>query len=276
MSIYKELFSKLQEVEKSQTIEEQFVADLNHVIELSKESHKPSKSIKPSSLGGCYREQWFMLMGADADEFKPDRADNVTIMESGNDRHNRLQNYLQNAKSKGVDIEWVDPEQEVLNAQSMGIDTIVRRRDGNEVLCFNNDYLVSFKCDGIIKYRGIKMILEIKTEDHFKWIKRFGPEPKHEFQAALYSICFGIDHIMFLYENRNYTNRKAYKVTVSTEFKEIVRQRIILLLAYAESNKMPPKEKDKCAYCKYKQACKKAGDTESYTIEQLNTQGGSV
>lgn len=269
MSIQNDLFSFLKNVERSHTIEEQFLNDLDKVIQLSKKVHKPSKSIKPSALGGCFREQWFMLTGAEADPAKNDSADNITITESGNDRHNRLQNHIQSAQSYGVPIEWLDPEEQVKQVQKTSLNTIVKRRDGNEVLCWSSDYQTSFKCDGIIRYRGIKMILEIKTEDHFKWIQRFGPEPKHEFQAALYSLCLGIDHVMFLYENRNYTTRKAFKVTVTDEFKTQVKQRIEYILLYKETNKVPPKEKGKCTYCKYKGACKTTGDSKLFTMKEL-------
>lgn len=266
---YNDLFKMIKAAEQAQTIEEQFISDLNRVIQFGKDQYTPSNTIKPSALGGCFREQWFMLNSAEQDAAKLENADNLTILESGNDRHNRLQNHLQNASRYGVPIEWVAPEDEVAKAQLMGINTVVKRRDGNEVLCHNSDYNLNFKCDGIIIYRGIKMILEIKTEDHFKWITRYGPEPKHEFQAAAYSIGFGINYVMFLYENRNYTTRKAYKVEVSTEFKEIVRNRIVHITAYKNANKIPPREKTKCTYCKYKAVCKQNGDSESYEVEAL-------
>lgn len=269
MSIQNDLFSFLKNVEKSHTIEEQFLSDLDKVIQLSKKQHKPSKSIKPSSLGGCFREQWFMLIGEEPDPSKNDSANNITITESGSDRHSRLQNHIASAQLYGVPIEWIDPEEQVQKVQKTSLNTIVKRRDGNEVLCWSEDYQTSFKCDGIIRYRGITMILEIKTEDHFNWIQRFSPEPKHEFQAALYSLCLGIDHVMFLYENRNYTNRKAFKVTITDEFKAQVKQRIEYILLYKETNKVPPKEKTKCTYCRYKGACKAIGESKFYTIEEL-------
>jgi CRISPR/Cas system-associated exonuclease Cas4 (RecB family) len=266
---YNDLFKMIKAAEGAQTIEEQFISDLNKVIQLGKSQYIPSTTIKPSALGGCFREQWFMLNGVEQDAAKFESADNISITESGNDRHNRLQNHLQGASRYGVPIIWVDPESEVKNLQLVGINTIVKRRDGNEVLCYNSDYNLNFKCDGIIIYRGIKMILEIKTEEHFKWIQRFGPEPKHEFQAAAYSLGLGIDDVMFLYENRNYTTRKAYKITVSPEFKEIVKGRITHIMAYKHAEKIPPKEKTKCQYCKYKAACKAQGDSDGYEIGEL-------
>lgn len=266
---YKDLFSFIKKTEESQTIESQFLNDLDRTIQFSNHSHVPSKSIKPSALGGCYRHQWFMLTGAEADPSNIERAENITIAESGRDRHSRLQAYIMSAQSLGIPIEWLDPEEEIRKIQTIGINTSVKRRDGNEVLCWNEDYQVSFKCDGIIRYRGIKMILEIKTEDHFKWIQRFSPAPAHKLQAVLYSICLGIDTVLFLYENRNYTTRKAYKVTITDAYKDQAIQRINHLLAYQRANIVPPEEKGKCIYCRYKRICKATGSSKAYTLEEL-------
>lgn len=266
---YKDLLKTIQAAEKAKTVGEQFVADLNRSIQLGKKEHTPSKSVKPSALGGCFREQWLILQGVEKDVGILEKPEDITIQQSGNDRHNRLQYACQDAKNYGVDIIWCDPEEEARRAYSQGIKTIIRRRDGNELLCWNEDYEASFKCDGIIIYRGIKYILEIKTEEFMKFNSRIGPEIKHEFQAGMYSICFGIDRVMFLYEDRNLTFRKGYEVIVTDIYKNAVKERIAHILAYRDKNKMPPKEKTKCTYCKHKQACKKLGDTFALSYEEL-------
>ena len=267
---YKDLMKTIQAAEKAKTTGEQFVADLNRSIQLGKSEHKPSKSIKPSSLAGCFRNQWLMLQGVDADVGSLEKAEDITIQQSGNDRHNRLQNACQEAHTFGVDIIWCDPEEEAKRAFNQGINTIIKRRDGNELLCYNADYLASFKCDGIIIYRGIKYILEIKTEEYMKFNCRIRQEENHEYQATMYSICFGIDRVMFLYEDRNLTFRKAYEVIIPEQFKTEVKDRIKHIRAYSDKKIVPPKEKTKCTYCHHKQACKKLGDTEAKTIEELN------
>lgn len=266
---YKDLMRTMKEAEKAKTTGEQFVADLNRAIQLGKESYTPSRNIKPSSLGGCFREQWFVLQGVAADVGKLDKAEDITILQAGNDRHNRLQNACQEAHKFNVDLLWVDPVEEVTKSNAMGIATSIKRRDGNEVLCFNQDYRASFRCDGIIIYKGIKYILEIKTEEYMKFNCRIAPEPKHEFQAALYCLCFGIDRVMFLYEDRNLTFRKAFDIKISEEFKEQVKNRIKHILAYNEKNKVPPREKSKCTYCNYKQSCKQLGDTDPISLEEF-------
>lgn len=254
---YKDLLRMINKTTKAQTLGEQFVADIDRYFQLSKEVYVPSRTIKPSSLGGCMRQQWLILIGADMDVGKLEDANMVTIQQSGNDRHKRLQFACQDAHNFGVDLEWLDPAKEVEKANSMGIKTHIKRRDGYELLCYNEDYNTSFKCDGIINYKSTKMILEIKTEDMYKWDARVTVEPKHEFQAYLYALCFGIYHVMFLYEDRNLTRRKAYHVEVEQAQLAPVKERIHTILDYKNKNVAPPKETNKCTYCNYHQACKK-------------------
>lgn len=268
---YKNLLKTIQSVEKAKTVGEQFVADLNRYIQLSKKVDIPSKTVKPSGLGGCLRQQWLILQGADLDVGILEKAEDITIQQIGNDRHNRLQNACQDAHNYSIDIIWVDPVEEINRINQLGIKTRIKKRDGNEVLCYNEDYNASFKCDGIIIYKGLKYILEIKTEEYGKFNCRVSPEPKHEFQAVMYGLCFGIDRVMFLYEDRNLSFRKAYSINISEQFKKEVEQRIKLILTYNEKKKIPPKEKNKCTYCKHKQSCKKYGDSCAYTIEELNS-----
>lgn len=267
---YKNIIKMITNSEKAKTVGEQFVADLERSVQLSKENTMPSKTVKPSSLGGCLREQWLMLQGASQDVGLLEKAVDIGIQQSGNDRHNRLQNACQNASRFRIPIIWLDPADEVALAQQHGINTIIKRRDGNELLCFNSDYCMNFKCDGIIMYREQKYILEIKTEEYMKFNCRIGPEPKHEYQAVAYSLCFGIDKVLFLYEDRNLLAKKSYEVIVTEDKKQEVKERIKQILLYNDLKITPPKEDaKKCTYCKYKQTCRKYGNTTSYTLEEL-------
>jgi len=273
---YSDILKMIKDVEAAKTPGEEFVVDLNRYIQLSQPKYTPSRSIKPSSLGGCFREQWFMLQGADQDVGALADPGLIGMGQHGNDRHNHLQNACQDAKNYNIPIIWCDPEDEVKRAQSMGIHTVIKRRDGNELLCHNSDYNCNFKCDGIIIYKGIKYILEIKTEDYFKFISRIAPVDKHEFQAAMYCICFGIDRTMFLYEDRNYLVKKGFVSVVPETFRSEVDSRTKHILLYNGTNTVPPKEKGKCTYCRYKQRCKLLGDTVVNTIEELTVKKSKI
>jgi CRISPR/Cas system-associated exonuclease Cas4 (RecB family) len=260
---YRDIIKMVNKNNTPKSLGDQFASDLDRYFQLSKEVYVPSKTVKPSGLGGCMRSQFFIIMGVERDPGKLEDASMVTIQQSGNDRHNRLQYACQDAVNFNLPIVWLDPEEEVRKAQILGINTVIKRRDGNELLCYNSDYNMNFKCDGIILYQSIKMILEVKTEDHFKWSARVCVDPKHEYQGISYSLLFGIDNIMFLYENRNYTTRKGYHVSVTEEQRQSIKGRISEVLEYSKKLIVPPKEKTKCTYCDYKQKCKKYPDAET-------------
>ena len=258
---YKDIIKMINKTSGPKSIEEQFVGDVDRTIQVYSSGRTPSRTIKPSMLGGCKRQQVFVLLGANSDVGLLEEASFVRIGECGTDSHVRLQNACISAEGFKRPIIWIDPEEELKEAQSKGISTIVKQRQGNEVKCYNKRFNMSFMCDGIIQYHNLKMILEIKTEDHFKWIKRFSAEPKHKYQAICYSLCFGLNDIMFLYENRNYCTHKAFHIAITEEQKETVINEIETILKYAKDKIIPDKEK-KCTYCKYKQACRHYGSGE--------------
>jgi CRISPR/Cas system-associated exonuclease Cas4 (RecB family) len=189
-------------------------------------------------------------MGTEQDPGKLEDPNMITIQQSGNNRHHDLQYACQDAANYSVPIVWLDPEEEVKRAQAIGINTIIKRRDGYELLCYNSDYNLNFKCDGIIMYKNIRMILEIKTEALNKWEARVAAEPKHKFQAYAYALCLGIYNVMFLYEDRNFTRRKAYHINITEQELAPIKERVEIVMGYKNKNEVPPKEKDKCIYCK--------------------------
>lgn len=257
---YKDILNMVKATDKAQTMGEQFVDSINRYFQLSKETYVPSKTIKPSSLGSCMRLQYAILIGAQIDPGKLENASMATIQKSGNDCHNRIQFACQDAVNYRLPIVWLDPEVEVKKANSIGINTQIKRKDGNELLCYNSDYHLNFKCDGIITFKDIRMILEIKSETEQKYNTHFSVRPEHEYQAVAYSIALGIDHVMFLYENRNTTQRKGFYIEITEEKKQEVKDKIARLLEYYKNETIPPKDTTKCVYCNYKQWCKKVGD----------------
>ena len=97
-------------------IEKQFLNDLKASIELQdeKNSRKPSKSYKPSSLH-CIRNMYFQITGA---EVEGDRANSelVGICESGSDRHERIQRAVIHMKDNGMDNSMAKVKSLMFNA----------------------------------------------------------------------------------------------------------------------------------------------------------------
>ncbi|MEG0153708.1 MAG: hypothetical protein RR744_11155, partial [Cellulosilyticaceae bacterium] len=177
----------------------------------------------------------------------------IGICESGTDRHERIQ-YLVSCMDNA---EWIDVAEHIRARDFLGTEVVEQK--GMETKCYNKAHNMSFLCDGLINYKGAKYILEIKTEMYMKFAKRFNVEPKHLLQATCYSICLGVDHVLFLYEDRNICLKKAYEVEVTQEMKKEVYKIMDDVNLALEIDVYPDKSTNKkdCTYCRYKQECKK-------------------
>lgn len=242
-------------------INEQFLLDLTSGIERLDQAsgRKPSKSYKPSSMV-CIRNMYFQKTGTD-DDGERSSSQLIGMGQSGSSRHDSLQSTIAKLKDIGVDCEYIDVA-DYVEANQLTHLTIVSKQ-GNETKLFHKGLCISFLCDGIIKYKGKYYILEIKTETMHKFIGRQDVAEEHHIQGITYSLCTGINDVMFLYENRDSCDKKAYLFHVSDKQKFEVVNRIEECDSYVNKLIPPPKPTDipkkTCTYCKYKKACKKAG-----------------
>jgi hypothetical protein len=248
---------------KSDSFEQMFLNAYDSSIKAKNKPRVSRPNIKPSKAG-CIRQMFYILAEypvVSKDSVQPDM---YLIQQEGIAMHSVTQELLSNAKEQG--IEFLDPVKEIEKAQQMGINTVVRRskHDGDnpyEVTCYNEDYDLSFKFDGTVTFMHKKLILEIKNEDHFKFMKRTSPEPDHVFQGTFYSIGVGINYILFLYINRNYQKRKVYVVEITDDMRAEQINRIKIAKFCKEFKIVPAKTKHKgCTYCGHKSQCKEDGD----------------
>lgn len=236
---------------------EAFLNDLVSVICKCEEVRPASQTYKPSSLM-CVRNMYYQIMGAELNKEKPDES-LIGMADIGTHRHAVLQGYVSRLKEFNIDCEWIDVE-EYVNEHCLELGTKVVKKEGFEYKCHNDKYNMNFLCDGIIKYKGIYYILEIKTEGSFKWNKRTGVDEKHKPQACCYSLCFGIDKVLFVYENRDNCTKKSYLYKPTQhEIEEEVINKIARCESYVKDCIAPPKTENKriCAYCNYSEICKK-------------------
>lgn len=245
---------------KNQTPADEFENYLKQSIVMMerKNQRAPSKTYKPSSMGGCLRRVYFEVEGAPVDGDPTINIEAVGMAESGTDRHERIQQAVISMKEFGMDCEWIDVEEYLKQYPQPG--TRVIERKGNEFKLRNDILNMSFLCDGIIKFGGRYYILEIKTEVSFKWNPRQDAEDKHKSQASCYSSCLGIDDIMFVYEQRDMCAKKYYHISITEEDKI---ERVIHVISTVEEHRrvgtVPEKTEDKkeCTYCPFKGECKK-------------------
>jgi len=239
-------------------VEQQFLNDLKTSIELCDKSdkRKPSQSYKPSSLH-CIRNMYYQITGV---EEAGDRSTSefVGICESGTDRHNRIQQAVMRMSENNIDCEYIDVAKFV-NAR--GFESLkVIEQSGNETKLFNTELNMSFLCDGIIRYKNKYFILEIKTESSSKFWNRQGVNPDHILQGTAYSLNFGLDDVIFLYECRDNCSKKCYMLHVTDEMRKELVEKIKECDRCVASNTIPPIPqnlgKNTCSYCNYSLRCK--------------------
>ena len=234
---------KLIDVANNQvSIEEQFLQDLKTSIEKSNnEPYKPSQTIKPSSFN-CIRNAYYQLIGAEP-EISQATYNLAGICESGTDRHIRMQQNIEKMHEVlGIDCEYINVADFV--RQRNLTDLEIKGQSGMETKLYNKKYNMSFMCDGIVRYKGKYFIFEFKTESSNKFYQRKGVDESHYNQAIAYSLNFGIDKVLFVYECRDLLDLKAYIFEVNTNMKSELVKKIEETLHYAATNRIPPKPID--------------------------------
>lgn len=258
----KNVIRLINEANESLPVEKAFLTDLKRSIELSdaKNSRKPSKTYKPSSMN-CIRNMYYQVTGQDQDS-EPSSYCLVGICNSGTDIHERIQKAVSDMKNNGIRCEYLDVGEFVKQNHLDNLQVV--SKSGMETKLFYKNLNMSFLCDGIVRYKGKEYILEIKTESSFKWQKRTGVDPAHFNQATAYSTAFKLDHVLFLYINRDVLDMKMYDFVVSDDMREELLGKIAQCDSYVQRFTVPPKPESFsnkfCQYCNYKSACAKDGD----------------
>lgn len=266
----------VKEQEASKNIASLFLKRIEEAIVKLEPDYKPSIYYKPSSMI-CMRQMYFTRKGVPP-ENEAKSPSLIGICESGSDRHDRIQRVLSQMKDLGMEFEYIDVETFVKEHNLVDIEILEKK--GMETHCFNKRYNISFFTDGIIKFipENKYFIFEYKTETTQKFAKRDEEELVHRTQAAAYSLSFGIDDTLFVYEDRNFCNKKSFHYHVSDEDRqEKVVKKIKACEKYLKEKEVPPKLINKdidpnfiggqdrvsgpsakiCQYCKYKNECQK-------------------
>lgn len=255
----KNVLRMIDEANQSVPVEQSFLADLKRSIELTEEQNarQPSQTYKPSSMQ-CIRNMYYQVVGAERDKSKAN-ATLIGICESGTDRHERIQNAVENMKNHGIDCEYIDVAEFVKSRELSDLE--IKDKKGNETHLYSKSLNMSFLCDGIIRYKGVYYVLEIKTESIYKWQSRQGVAEEHLTQGTAYATVFNIPNVIFLYINRDNTDMKAYMLEVDAKMRYEFKEQIAKCNEYVNSNTVPPKpenvSKKACMYCNYSSLCKK-------------------
>ena len=239
-------------------IEKQFLQELIASIEknANNDSKIPSQTYKPSSMN-CTRQMVYQVLGVKPED-KGTSYQLEGICESGTDRHIRIQQDIERMKETiNCDCEYINVADFVKQINLQDLEIV--GQSGMETKLYNKKFNMSFMCDGIIRYKTKYFIFEFKTETSDKFYSRQDVDPSHYNQATAYSINFGIDNVLFIYENRNSLDKKAFIRHVTNDMKEELIGKIEYCDNYAKDLKIPPKPNDvlkkSCTYCQYKKRC---------------------
>lgn len=240
---------------------EEVVVDaiMNSIKVMNPPSQHSSANIKPSKIQ-CERQMYYILTGARANELTTTDPKLTLIQKVGTHCHLLLQEAMSQA-NPGMII-YRDPKDLVKEAEAKGLHTHIvptsHSQDNKyECHCYNDDYGFSFMWDGALYIKDLSAIVEIKSEDHFKNIKRISADEGHIEQATCYSLALGIDTVIFLYLNRNYLNIKPYLVKITPEMKQVVIDKIDRVQAAKRAGELPTKCTCKaCKYCDYTGICR--------------------
>lgn len=213
-------------------------------------SNKPVTAFKPSMMH-CQREVFFAFKNYQQDTASVDYQ-SVGILESGTDRHRRIQDALLKSKK----IEYLDISKYILENQLGYLEVI--GNFGNETLLYHKQLNIRFMTDGLVKYNGKVYILEIKTEAGMKFERHSEVWEEHYLQASCYSIVFMVNDIIFLYENRDTLEKKVCELHVTHEMRQGVYDFINSVNSYLEAGALPPKTTNSkhCQWCAYRSTCK--------------------
>lgn len=188
--------------------------------------------------------------------------------EAGNSRHQAIQKFL----IDHPDVEWIDPAVYV-KENNLPFDVRPSRAVLNlldkhptmteaeakdllgeyEVNLVHKSQPLSFKLDGLIRYRGEYYILEIKTigKKDFSLV----PLPKHQGQGKTYSFLLKIDKVCWVYECREDFKVKVVFQLIEEEERQSVRKILNSIILNKDNPKALERNLQKCTYCRYKPHC---------------------
>ncbi len=221
--------------------------------ELEERQVAPSDYIRPSSMYGCERMIFFQRVHSGSLNGDQSDVPLIEICQSGTDRHLDIQHIVERMEG----VECLDLEEVVKEANQKGIKTefLGWNEDHTEARCKNDELSIFFQPDGVIRFMGKEVILEVKTESTYQFSNRYEPKEDHKWQATSYGMGLGIDYVLFLYEDRNFCKKKLYLWKITDEMKERVKAKIRTVNTACKTGIPPEKNEDKCTYCKYKNEC---------------------
>ena len=256
-------------------------ADIQQLFSRKKivgEGEIPTPFISPSKMWcPCY--EVFKLQQQPMDGYE-ESFESRGYKDSGNSRHQAIQKFL----IENPDVEWIDPAKFIEEnnlpfrvKNSSRFDELVAKGFTQEearnllgeyeVNLIHLNGLLSLKLDGIIKYKGIYYIVEIKTCSKRDLAK--SPLSKHQNQGLTYSMLLKIERVLWIYEARETFETKTTVQKIRPEEWQEVRHKLNNIIKYKDNPLLLERNLQRCVYCRYRSHCEKVFSQENQTSTVL-------
>ncbi len=221
---------------------------------------RPSHSTFAASSFRCNRRSWFRLRGVEPDNVKVvDRTLNFTA-EIGTACHRIIQSNLKDA----LKDDWISVEDHLKSIDFPYQYSLKVDDSGFEHQIEIVSPPIRFACDGIIRWRGKKYLLEIKTSEFSSWNSMTDPKEEHVDQIKCYATLLQLSGVLFLYQDRQYGEFKCYEVKITDIERQEVLNRFEYVMDMVKKNLAPeplPRGDKWCtsAMCPYYKKCSEYG-----------------
>lgn len=217
---------------------------------------RPSNSFHASSIETCGRQQWYAIKGYQQDP-SMDHADWKRTAEAGNLLHEAYQAHMLEtglviptdelfAHTGWTRDQYPDWQREKLPDQAV------------EVPLPPNPYQIGGRIDVVIRFKGVLMIVDIKTmkQKDYDAMPSSPKMKKYTAQLQVYMNMTGIEHSVVFCANRNDSTHKEYLVPHDKVWCEEQFRRIGGLKAMLDEGILPPPEPSwGCNFCAFSSLC---------------------
>jgi PD-(D/E)XK nuclease superfamily len=266
-------FDRLHSLEEifDKDIEEQILLEELENIRNSKELHFENGLVtfSPSSSSKCERELYFKATNATKDEIQLLPYQRRWVR-NGSAVHAAVQKDLLYAETH--------LKEPAFTVEKMPDGSAAWEHNLKEVKQFEHNgvrFQIFGMMDGILRYVDNSRIgFEYKTKS--TTISAVGNyklrdiQESHKQQAIAYSLLFGIDEFLFIYESLakdNWTKGeearpdiRAFYFKPTEEMKNDLLDKFARVAVKVERGEIPNPERDKCLFCPYKEICDEIGD----------------
>ena len=219
----------------------------------------PHKTFAPSQLR-CDRRSWFRIRGAEPDSLpNPDQGLQFTA-DIGTAIHRIVQSNLKELLGDN----WISLNDYLSEIKPDYKYVCTPSEDSLETFLDIEYPPVRLAVDGLLRLEGEYTLFELKSCEHSTFENLTGPKQEHIDQIYGYCALLKLNHVMMMYVDRQYGQKKCYELKIPGYKLEETWQKFDYVMDMVEKNLAPdglPSGDKWCTpnYCPYYKKCKEYG-----------------